>query len=113
MLADDVDDARARFLRVVQVGQAIGQARPEVQQRGRRAIGHAIEAIGGAGDHAFEQAEHAAHARHLVERGDEVHLRGTGVRDTKVDAAVDQGADQALGAVHGAFPLIRLQTPGM
>jgi hypothetical protein len=62
MFADDVDDARARLLRVVQVGQAIGQARAQVQQRRRRALGHAVVAVGRAGDHTLEQAEHATHA---------------------------------------------------
>src|SRR3546814_4225861 len=42
----------------------------------RSLVRHAPVAVGGAGHHAFEQAKHAAHARHLVERRDEMHLRG-------------------------------------
>ena len=41
----------------------------------------------------------------LVERGDEVHLRGAGVGEADVDAAVDQRAHQAFGTVHLAQPL--------
>jgi hypothetical protein len=33
-----------------------------VQQRGRRLARHAVVAVGGAGGHALEQGQHAAHA---------------------------------------------------
>ena len=49
--------------RVVQVGEAVGEARPAMQQRRGRLAGHARVAVGGAGHHALEQSEHAAHAR--------------------------------------------------
>ena len=35
----------------------------------------------------FEQAEHGAHPGHAVERGDEVHLAGTGIGEAGVHAA--------------------------
>src|SRR3546814_11156049 len=52
------------------------EAGAEMQQGGGWLVRHAPVAVGGAGHHAFEQAKHAAHARHLVERRDEMHLRG-------------------------------------
>ena len=73
---------------------------PEVQQRRGRPVGHARVAVGRAGGDALEQREHAAHLGHVVERGDEVHLRRAGVREADVDAARDERADQRLGAVH-------------
>ena len=79
MLADDVDDAGMRLLGVVQIGEAVGEAGPEMQQRrGRRAL-HAEIAVGSTGYHALEQAEHAAHALHPVQRGNEMHFRSAGI----------------------------------
>ena len=62
--------------------------------------GHARVAIGATGDHRLGHAEDAAHALDLVECGDEVHLRRAGVGETGIDAAGEQGADEAFGAVH-------------
>ena len=104
VVADDVDDRGVRAARVVQVGDAVAEPGPEVQQRGGGPVGHAGVAVGGAGDDALEQAEHRAHLGHGVERGDEVHLRRARVGEADVDAGVDEGADQGLGAVHGWSP---------
>ncbi len=100
VVADDVDDRRLTLARVVQVGEPVAEARPEVQQRGRGPVGHAAVAVGRAGGDAFEQREHAAHLGHRVERGDEVHLRRAGVHEAGVDTARDERADECLGAVH-------------
>jgi hypothetical protein len=54
MLADDVDDAGIGLLGVVQIGEPIGQARPQVQQGRGRPPQHAVVAIGRAGYDAFE-----------------------------------------------------------
>ena len=98
MLADHIDDARPRLLGVVQVGGAIGEARTEMQQRGRRPADHAVVAVGRAGGDAFEQGEHAAHAVGPVEGRHEVHFGCAGIGQAKVDAAIDQGGDQVVGA---------------
>jgi hypothetical protein len=74
VLADDIDDARMRLLGVVQVGEPIGEAGAEMEERrGRRAL-HAEIAIGRARYHTFKQAEHAAHALDPVKRRDEMHF---------------------------------------
>ena len=99
VVADDVDDRHLGAARVVQVRQPVAQARPEVQQRRRGPIRHPRVAVGGAGGDALEQAEHRTHLRHGVERGDEMHLRRAGVGEARRDAAVDERADQCLGAV--------------
>ena len=75
--------------------------------------GHAPVAVGRAGHDALEQAQHRAHLRHAVERGDEVHLGRAGVREADVDAAGDQRADQGLRAVHHVpLPLSRAARRG-
>jgi hypothetical protein len=101
MVTHHVDDARARLAGVVQVGQPVAEARPQVQQRGRGLARHAPVAVGRAGDHAFEQAQHAAHAGYAVERGHEVHLRRAGVGEAQLHAAGGEGVDQGFGAVEG------------
>jgi len=78
VVADHVDDRRVRPHRVVQVGQAVGQAGAQVQQRRRRPVRHPRVAVGGTGDHTLEEAQHAAHAVDLVQGGHEVHLRRAG-----------------------------------
>ena len=80
--------------RVVQVGQTVGHARAEVQQRRGRLVRHPRVPVRGAGHHALEQAEHAAHLRDRVKRGDEVHLRGARVAEAHVHAAVHERAKQ-------------------
>ena len=105
VVAHDVHDRRPGPPGVVQVGQPVAEAGPEVQQRGRRAPGDAPVPVGGAGDDALEEAEDAPHGRHVVERGDEVHLRGPRVGEADVDAGVDQGREQGAGAVHERAPV--------
>jgi hypothetical protein len=99
VVADDVDDRHLALARVVQVRKAVAEAAAEVQQRRRRLPGHPRVAVGGAGRDAFEQRQHRAHARLVVERGDEVHLAGAGVGEADLDAGVGEGLDQGLGAV--------------
>jgi hypothetical protein len=109
VIADDVDDRRLRPHGVVQVRQAVGEAWPEVEQRRGRPIQHARIAVGGAGGHAFEQREDAAHALHPVERRHEVHLRGAGIGEADLDMVLPQGLEQAFGAVHGFNRNVRQQ----
>jgi hypothetical protein len=100
VLAHDIDDARARLLGVVQVGGGIGETGAEMQQGRGRLVGHTVVAVGRAAAHAFEQAEHAAHALDPVERTDEMHLRGAGIGEADFDAALHQGPNQTFRSVH-------------
>ena len=72
--ADDDDHRGPGPAGVVQVGQAVGQARPEVQEHGCGLAGDPGVAVGGAGGDALEQRQHPAHLRHRNQRADEVHL---------------------------------------
>ncbi len=85
----------------MQVREAVAEAGAQVEQRRRRLVGHAPVAVGGAGDHALEQAQHAADALDAVEGGHEVHLGGAGVREAHVDPARHQRPRQTLRPVHG------------
>lgn len=100
LVANDIDDRCLRAARIMEIGQAVGQARAAVQQRGGGLARHARITIGGAGHHAFKQAQHAAHAGNAVQRRHEVHLAGAGVGEAGVHAACQQRLDEAFGAVH-------------
>ena len=105
VITDDVDHRHLALARVMQIGQAIAQSAAQVQQRGRRLVGHARIAVGRTGGHTLEQGQHRTHARLAVEGGNEVHLAGAGVGETDLDAGIGQGPDQGLGTVgHGGFP---------
>jgi hypothetical protein len=104
VIADDVDDRRLRPHGVVQVRQAVGEAGAEMQQRRGRPIQHARIAVGGAGRHAFEQREDAAHALDPVERGHEMHLRRAGIGEADLDVVLPQGGEKGFSAVHGMRP---------
>ncbi len=112
MVADEVDDRDVRATRVVQVRDAVAEPGPEVEQRARGLVGHACVAVGRAGDDALEEAEHRAHPRDVVERGDEVHLGGARVREADLDVGVDERLDQGVGAVHAGSPESKM-VPGL
>ena len=101
LVTDDIDHRRMRAARVVHVGDAVGEARPAMEQRRGGLAGHARVAVGAAGHHDFGHAEDAAHALDLVERGDEMHFRRAGIGETGINAAGEQRAHKAFGAIHG------------
>ena len=105
MVADDIDDRGLRLMGVVQIGEAVREARTEMQKRCGRLIHHASIAIGGPRYHAFEQAEDAAHPVDPVERCDEMHLRGSGIAETNLDAAGYQRPHKTFGSIHDCTSL--------
>jgi len=100
VIADDINHRRVRLACVVQIGEPVAEPRAEMQKRRSRLVFHAPVAVGGAGDHALEQPQHAAHPGHAIQSGDEVHLGGAGVGEAHLDPGVDQGSNQAFSAVH-------------
>ena len=86
MVADNVDDRRRRPARIVQIGEPVGEAGTEMQQRRGRLSGDAAKTVGGAGSDAFEQAKHAAQARVRIEGADQVHLGSARIGETNLDA---------------------------
>ncbi len=100
VLADDIHDARARLLRVVQIGKTVAEAGSEVEQRRRGLPGHAVVTVGRTRHHAFEQSQHAAHAFDLVERRHEMHLGRPGIGEADLNAVRYQRAYETFSAVH-------------
>ena len=106
VIADDIDERGLRAPRIVQVGETIGEARPEMEERRSGLFGDAAIAVRHAGHRAFEQAEDRSHTVHLVEGGDEMHLRGAGVRETDFHTGIHQRAHKAFRTVHFPISLI-------
>ncbi len=100
VLTHNVDDWRSRAPRVVEIRQAVGESRSQMQQRRRRDSGHARVAIRRSGRNPFEQAGHGPHPRNPIERSNEVHLRGARIGEAGIDAGGHEAAHERLGAGH-------------
>ena len=100
MLTDHIHDARMGLFCVVKIGQSVGQARAEMQQRRGRSLGDPPVAVGRTGDHALEEAQHTAHALDAIEGRHKVHLGGAGVGKADLDLLVEQRAHQAFSTIH-------------
>ena len=102
VVADDVHDRRRGPARVVQVGEPVGQARPEVQQRRRRALRHAGVAVGHARHDTLEQARApAASRRHDRSRRRSASPRCRGSRSTpRRRSPRASAADSRLRSLH-------------
>jgi len=100
MIADDVDDRGPCLARIVQVGRGIAEAGRQMQQRAGGLAGHPAVSVGRPRHHALEQRQHAAHPAGMVERRDEMHLRGARIGETDLDAAGGQGLDEAFRTIH-------------
>ena len=96
VLTDNVDHPRIAAPGVVDVGQAVAQARAQVQQGGR----HAVVPVSGTGHHTLEETKHAAHAGSAVQRRDKVHLRCPGVGKADIDVSRQQRMDHRFRTVH-------------
>ena len=93
VLANDADDRNLRTTCVMQVRRAICETGTEMKQRACRLLRHACIAICSSRHHTFKKAKHTAHLRPLVQRGDDMHFGGAGIRETGVNASSDQRAD--------------------
>ena len=89
MIADDVHDRSARSPGVVQVGDAVGKAWPQVQQGQRRDPRHAGISVRRPGDDILLKTENRAHAGHRVQGVDYRYLGGPGIGKHGVDAGID------------------------
>lgn len=103
VIADHVDDRRARPARIVQVRGAVGIAWSQMKQGAGGHPGHARISIGSPRHHALEQAQHRPHPRLLVQRSDELHLAGAGVGETDGHVVRDQGRQKSARSIHGGI----------
>ena len=102
MVADDVDYRALSLAGVVQVREAVAQARPEMQKCRGRLARHACIAIGGSGYHALEQAQDRPHPGKAVKGVDEMHLGRTGIGEADVHATCDDVRNRLSAPFIGA-----------
>ncbi len=88
MLADQVDDRHTCPAPIVQIREAIPEARPEMQECARRLFCHARIAVSGSSDNTFKQAEHATYSRDLVKCGHQMNFRCAWVREAGLNARI-------------------------
>ena len=98
--ADDGHQRAACPAGVVQVGEPVGQAWPQVQQHRGGPASDPRVAVGRPGRDPLEQRQHPAHVRHGIKGADEVHLRRAWVHEAHVDARFHQAGDQRLSPDH-------------
>ena len=88
--ADDVHHRRIAAAGVVQVGDTVGQTRPNMQQGKRRLAGHAAVAVGGAGDHVLLQAQYGAHRVGFAHLVHQLHFRCARVGKAGIEPRLGQ-----------------------
>ena len=100
MVADQIDDRRARAPRVVQIRDAVGEARPKMQQRHRRLLRHPPVAVG--------RPVHTPSNNPRIARSPSAESSAAtsgisvvpGICETHFDAGGDRGANQTLSSIH-------------
>jgi hypothetical protein len=88
------------FAGIVEVGQAVGETRTQMEQRRCRSFGHPCVTVRRSRHHAFEQAQHRAHAGDTIQGADEVHLGRPRIGEADIHSARHQRPQQRFGAVH-------------
>ena len=100
MLAHNAHHRRVRLLCVVEIAEAVGQPRAEVQQCGRRLPEHPRIAIRRPGADSLEQAKDAPQPGHAVQSRDELHLRRARIGETEAHPVRHQSAEQNFSSQH-------------
>ena len=88
--ADNGDNRRESASRIVEIGQAIGEPRPRMEQRRSGLPCHACIAIGRARHNTFKKAQDASHLRFAIKRCHEMHLGRTGIGKAHINAMSDE-----------------------
>src|SRR5258708_16985402 len=89
VVTDDIDDRRPRATCVVEIGEPVGQPRPQMQQGRRRLLSHATVPIRHSSYRTFEKTEHDSHSLDPVERRHETHFRSAGLAEANYNAQSD------------------------
>jgi hypothetical protein len=100
VVSDDVDNRAISPPRVVKVRKSIRKAWAGMQQGCGRPPRHSRVAVGGAGDHALEQTEHATHCRLSIQGGDKMHLGRAGVGEANINSVNEKDVAEEISPVH-------------
>ena len=100
VVSDDVDDRAMGAPCIVKVREPVRETGAGMQQGCGRPPRHSRITVGGAGDHALEQTEHATHRGLSIQGGDKMHLGGAGVGEADIDTVGEKYVAQPISAVH-------------
>ena len=105
MIANQIDNRGAGSAGVVEVRDAVGEARAEMQQSEGRAIQHAAITIRSAGADTFEEAQNGADARDFVEGGNDWHFGSPWIGQAQIHPGLSCGleASNCSGQAHFSF----------
>src|SRR5208282_3113603 len=93
--------------RVVEIGETVCEARPEMKKRRGGFLGHAPIAVSGTRRDTLKKAQDRAQSVHLVDARDEMNLGRARVGEADRDACAYQRPDDTLGTVHPPLPALR------
>jgi len=82
VFADEVENRRPAALCVVQIGDAVGKSRSQMQKGQRRLFSDASVTVGRARADALEKPQHRPDLGNLVERRNKVQFRRAGIGKT-------------------------------
>jgi len=100
VISNNIDNAGVPFARVVQIGPAVAETRPQMQERAGNVPAHSGIAIRGAGHTSFKQAENAPHFRMGIEGGHEMHFRRAWVGKANRNIRCQHCFDQRFCTIH-------------
>ena len=101
LIPDQVDERRSSAAGVMKVGDAVGEARAQVQQGEGRLAAHSPVSVRRPGADPLEEAQDGSDLRYAVERRHQGHLGGSGIGEADLYASLCGGSQDALGSCHG------------
>jgi len=101
MITDDVQYRRACAAGIVEVGNTVGEAGPQMHEGHGGLAQHASIPVSSAGADAFKKPEHGPDARNCIECHYERHFRGAGIGETGVDDEVETALYNGLKSMLG------------
>ena len=105
MLPDEAYYRCARPSGVMEVSDAVGEARPEMEQGHGGFLEHSAVAIGSSGADAFKEAQNRLDARPGIERQHYGHFCSSGIGKAYLNTGSDSGLYNKVGTVHSQHPI--------
>ena len=104
VIPNEIKQGGARAARVMKVRRGVPQPRPQVQEGGRGAAGHAPKAIGGAAGYPLKERKHGMDPRFSLQGLHKVHLRRAGVGEHVIHPCPSQRAHERRSAITQTLP---------
>src|SRR5690348_3526144 len=100
MLANDIQNRYASAVRIVKIGNAIGETWSQVKKGSSRFACHSCIAVSCCGHYAFEETQHTTDAWGAFQGLDDVHFGGSRICETSLHTSSGEALNKALGTIH-------------